>query len=90
MRHSRCSARIGRGADTANVASRGTGPRALIWHAQQVRERQIDRVVALAVAAIVLVLVGLVAALGFLVGWLPAAILFAAVVLLVFMVLVAS
>lgn len=54
------------------------------------RERQIDRVVALAAAAIVLVLVGLVAALGFLVGWLPAAILFAAVVLLVFMVLVAS
>jgi hypothetical protein len=39
---------------------------------------------------IVVVLIGLVAALGILVGWLPAAILFAAVVLVVFMVLVAN
>jgi fatty acid desaturase len=65
-------------------------PRVVIWHAQEVRERQIDRVVAVAVAVIVVVLIGLVAALGILVGWLPAAILFAAVVLVVFMVLVAN
>jgi xanthine/uracil permease len=55
-----------------------------------VTEHQIDRLVVVAVAVIVLVLAGLIAALGFLVGWLPAAILFAAVVLLVFMVLVAN
>jgi hypothetical protein len=64
--------------------------RAAIWHARRVRERQIDRVVAVAVAAVVLVLIGLVAALGFLVGWLPAAILFAAVVAVVFLMLVAN
>jgi len=62
----------------------------VIWHAQQVTEPRIDRFVAIAVAAIVMVLVGLVAALGFLVGWLPAAILFAAVVVVVFMLLVAN
>ena len=62
----------------------------LICHAQQVTEHQIDRVVAVAVVAIILVLVGLVATLGFLVGWLPAAILFAAIVLAVFMLLVAT
>jgi hypothetical protein len=55
-----------------------------------VREREIDRVVAVAVAVIVVVLVGLVAALGILVGWLPAAILFAAVVAVVFLILVAN
>ena len=53
-------------------------------------EPKIDRVVAIAVAVIVLVLIGVVAALGLLVGWLPAAILFAAVVVVVFMLLVAS
>jgi hypothetical protein len=55
-----------------------------------VTERPLDRVVAVAVAVIVLVLVGLIATLGFLVGWLPAAILFAAVVLVVFLILVAN
>ena len=53
-------------------------------------EPKIDRVVAIAVVVIVLVLIGVIAALGFLVGWLPAAILFAAVVVVVFMLLVAS
>ena len=62
----------------------------MIWHAAEVTERQIDRVVAVAVAVIVLVLVGLIAALGILVGWLPAAILFAGVVLVVFLILVAN
>ena len=62
----------------------------MIWHAQQVTEPRIDRFVAIAVVAIVVVLVGLVAALGFMIGWLPAAILFAAVVVVVFMLLVAN
>ena len=72
-------------------AARGRcGLTAVIWHAQQVTEPRIDRFVAIAVAAIVVVLVGLVAALGFMIGWLPAAILFAAVVVVVFMLLVAN
>ena len=53
-------------------------------------EHKIDRIVAIAIAATALVIAGLIAALGFMVGWLPAAILFAAAVLFVFVVLVVT
>ena len=53
-------------------------------------ENRFDRVVAIAASIIVVVLVALIVVLGLLVGWLPATILFAAVVLVVFMVLVAT
>jgi hypothetical protein len=61
-----------------------------IWHAQDVTENRVDRVVVIAVSVIVVVLVALIVLLGLLVGWLPAAILFAAVVVVVFMLLVAT
>ena len=61
-----------------------------IWHAQDVTENRFDRVVVIGVSVIVVVLIALIVLLALLVGWLPAAILFAAVVLIVFMVLVAT